>query len=85
MLILTRKAGEAVVIGEDLTVAVLGIHGNQVRIGIDAPVFPTGVGMNRPNIWPISPQCGVPHGRGDEPEFGAMVAELRECSPRAWG
>ena len=37
MLILTRRVGEAVVIGEEVTVTVLGVKGNQVRIGVDAP------------------------------------------------
>ncbi len=37
MLILTRKRGETVLIGENVTVTVLGVKGQQVRIGIDAP------------------------------------------------
>ena len=37
MLILTRRVGERLVIGENLTVTVLGVKGNQIRIGIDAP------------------------------------------------
>jgi carbon storage regulator len=37
MLILTRRLGESLVIGKDVTVTVLGIKGNQVRIGIKAP------------------------------------------------
>ena len=37
MLILTRRVGETVVIGDDVTVTVLGVKGNQVRLGINAP------------------------------------------------
>ena len=37
MLILTRRIGETLMIGEDVTVTVLGVKGNQVRIGVNAP------------------------------------------------
>jgi carbon storage regulator len=37
MLILTRRVGETVMIGSDVTVTVLGVKGNQVRVGINAP------------------------------------------------
>jgi carbon storage regulator len=37
MLILTRRVGETVMIGDKVTVTVLGVKGNQVRIGVDAP------------------------------------------------
>jgi carbon storage regulator len=37
MLILTRRVGETVMIGDDVTVTVLGVKGNQVRMGINAP------------------------------------------------
>ena len=36
MLILTRRVGEKLVIGENVTVTILGVKGNQIRIGIDA-------------------------------------------------
>ncbi|MCK5127161.1 MAG: carbon storage regulator CsrA [candidate division Zixibacteria bacterium] len=38
MLILTRKLGESITIGDDIKVTVLGIYGRQVRIGIEAPL-----------------------------------------------
>jgi carbon storage regulator len=37
MLILTRKTGESINIGNDITITVLGVSGQQVRIGINAP------------------------------------------------
>lgn len=37
MLILTRRTGETVMIGDEVTLTVLGVKGNQVRIGINAP------------------------------------------------
>ena len=37
MLILTRRVGESLMIGDDVTVTVLGVKGNQVRVGVDAP------------------------------------------------
>ena len=37
MLILTRRVGETLMIGNDVTVTVLGVKGNQVRIGVNAP------------------------------------------------
>ncbi|MFO6335271.1 carbon storage regulator CsrA [Pseudomonas aeruginosa] len=37
MLILTRRVGETLMAGDDITVTVLGVKGNQVRIGVNAP------------------------------------------------
>ena len=37
MLILTRRVGETLVIGDDITVTVLGVKGNQARLGVTAP------------------------------------------------
>jgi len=38
MLVLTRRSGEAIHVGADIVVTVLGVNGNQVRIGVQAPV-----------------------------------------------
>jgi carbon storage regulator len=37
MLILTRRVGESLVVGDDITITVLGVKGSQVRIGVNAP------------------------------------------------
>ena len=37
MLILTRRAGETIMVGDEVTITVLGIKGNQVRLGVNAP------------------------------------------------
>lgn len=48
MLILTRRVGETVMIGNDVTVTVLGVKGHQVRIGVNAP---KSVAVHREEIY----------------------------------
>jgi len=48
MLILTRRVGETVMIGDDVTITVLGVKGNQVSVGINAPKH---VAVHREEIY----------------------------------
>lgn len=48
MLVLSRRTGGTLVIGEDIKVIVLGINGDQIRFGIDAP---KDVAVHRKEIW----------------------------------
>lgn len=74
MLILTRRVGETVMIGDDVTMTILGVKGNQVRVGINAP---RDVAVHREEIYerikrgrqgavapaPGAPSSGEDHGR----------------------
>ena len=48
MLILTRRVGETLMIGDEITVTVLGVKGNQVRVGVNAP---RDVALHREEIY----------------------------------
>ncbi len=55
------------------------------QTGRQQRVFPTGVGMVRPDVARPAPPRGVPHGRGDGPVSAQVNGQEVWCSPRAWG
>jgi len=75
MLILTRKPGEAVLIGDEVKVTVLGVKGNLVRVGIDAP---RSVPVHREEVYARiqrekSQASGVDARAADAPESAPAV------------
>lgn len=67
MLILTRRVGETLMIGDSVTVTVLGVKGNQVRIGINAP---KDVAVHREEIYQRIQRGG--EGEDSAPDAGHL-------------
>ena len=81
MLILTRRVGETIVIGDDVIITVLGIKGNQVRIGINAP---KDVSVHREEIYQRiqqeknTTQAAAPTTKPDETAPVTTIRKKRE-------
>jgi carbon storage regulator len=71
MLILTRRIGETVMIGEDIAITVLRVKGNQVRLGVDAPKH---VSVQREEIYQRM------HGAAESATDGAAAPDLNHAN-----
>jgi carbon storage regulator CsrA len=60
MLVLSRKIGECVVIGDNVTVRVLEVRGNKIRVGIEAPAETKVLREELCQEWHPRPFCGEP-------------------------
>ncbi len=67
MLILTRRVGETLMIGDEVTVTVLGVKGNQVRIGVNAP---KDVAVHREEIYDRIRNEGQGNDTSDDDNIG---------------
>ena len=77
MLILTRRAEETICIGDEVRITVLGIKGNQVRIGVNAP---REVPVHREEIYKRIQENESEENAG-QPIQKATVAKLEACKP----
>ena len=82
MLILTRRVGETVMIGDEVTITVLGVKGNQVRVGINAPKH---VAVHREEIYERIKREQQGGGSGEGDESGGAGAEPVKATQYATG
>lgn len=78
MLVLTRRAGERIVIGDDIVVTVLDVRGDSIRIGIDAP---KGVKIQREEVLLAVTEANVAASRADDGAVDRIKSALGIAPP----
>lgn len=73
MLILTRRVGENIVVGDDIVISVIEVRGDAVRIGIQAP---RSVGVHREEVYLELQQANLRAAQTTDDAVGAAVVEL---------
>lgn len=76
MLVLTRRAGESIVIGDDVRVVILDVHGDTVRVGIDAP---RSVQVHRAEVY-AEVQAANAAAVSKEADVDSIAARIREMA-----
>jgi carbon storage regulator len=80
VLILTRRVGENVIVGDDITISVIEVRGDAVRIGIQAPQSVT---VHREEVYRELQRANQAAAASDDAAIGAIVQELsREDRPK---
>ena len=82
MLILTRRVGENVIVGDDITISVIEVRGDAVRIGIQAP---QAISVHREEVYRELQKANQQAAATDDAAIGAMVTELAREDKRDAG
>ena len=75
MLVLTRKRGERILVGDDIVITILDIKGDAIRIGVDAP---SGVRIQRHEVIAAIAEANVAASEADAESGDALAALLNE-------
>ena len=78
MLVLTRKAGEKIVIGDDITITILDVRGDGIRIGIDAP---RGIKIQRQEVLLAVAEANVAAAAADDSVEQQLKSALGIATP----
>ncbi len=82
MLILTRRVGENVIVGDDITISVIEVRGDAVRIGIQAP---QAISVHREEVYRELQRANQQAAATDDAAIGAVVNELARDDKRDAG